>query len=407
MFKFKIRPSTAAIAISLCLIGTDAFAINGLLFYGLGARNRAMGGAGAAAALDTSTILINPAGLSDIGTSADLGVHALRAQRDLDTSDAVNGAVVNKAAGKQKSKQEVYLTPFSGISYKPENSKWAFGGIIAGVAGEGAKYRNSRTVPGQAGGYDTSSFLFIIKGIPAVSYDVNDKLTVGAALHINIAMFSTDLATATLAQTAGDGKLEIAYGYGAQVGATYDINSTWSVGGSYTTRQIFENFGDYKDLIPNFRLPPEMRLGFAYHATDKLLLTTDYKWIGWEEIELFGNKPTEGGFGWRDQNTFGIGLQYTANSKWIGRAGYNYGKSPIRQDSAFANALVPTVYEKHLSLGGEYRLNKNNSIALSVVRTFPNSVKDNGSGDLFSQLGQGTEISYEGWDADVQWTVNF
>ncbi len=407
MLKLKIRPSTAAIAISLSIIGTDAFAINGLLFYGVGARNRAMGGAGAAAALDTSTIIINPAGLGDIGSTADLGIHALRAQRELQTGDATNAAIVNTAAGNQQSKQSLYLTPTSGISYQPENSKWTFGGMIAGVAGEGAKYNNSRTVIGQAGGYDTSSFLFIIKGIPAVSYDVNDKLTVGAGIHVNVALFSTDLATATLAQTAGDGKLEIAYGYGAQIGATYDINDQWSVGGSYTTKQIFEDFGDYVDLIPNFRLPPELRLGFAYRPTDKLLLTTDYKWIGWEQISLFDDEPTKGGFGWRDQHTFGIGLQYTLNSRWIGRAGFNYGKSPIRDDNTFANALVPTVYEKHLALGAEFRLNKNNSIALSAVRTLENSVKDDGSGDLFSQLGQGTEIEYDGWDVDVQWTVNF
>lgn len=407
MFKFKIRPSTAAIAISLSIIGTDAFAINGLLFYGVGARNRAMGGAGGAAALDTSTIIINPAGLSDIGNSADLGVHLLRARRELDTTDAINPGFVNTSARKQQSKQSMYLTPTSGISYQPENSKWTFGGMIAGVAGEGGKYNNSRTVAGQAGGFDTTSFLFVIKGIPAVSYDVNDKLTVGAGLHINAALFSADIATGNLTETKGAGLLEIAYGYGAQVGATYDINDQWSVGGSYTTKQIFEDFGEYKDLIPQFRLPPEARLGFAYRPTDKLLLTTDYKWIGWEQIALFDKKPSEGGFGWRDQHTVGAGIQYTLNSRWIGRAGVNYGKSPIRKDSTFANALVPAVYETHAALGGEYRLNKNNSIALSVVRTFSNAVKDDGSGDIFSQLGEGTEIKYHAVDFDVQWTVNF
>lgn len=406
MFKRKI-PSAAALALSLSFIASDALAINALIFYGLGARNRAMGGAGAAAPLDTTTILTNPAGLSDVGSSADLGVHVLQAQRTLDTGAATNPGFVNTAAGEQQSKQEYYVTPTAGIAFQPERSRWTVGGLIAGVAGEGAKYNNSRTLAGQAGGFDTSSFLFIIKGIPAVSYEVNDKLTVGAGVHVNIALFSTDIATAALTETQGRGLLDIAYGIGAQVGAMYDINDQWSVGISATSKQYFEEFGEYDDLIPNFRLPPEVRVGFAYRPIAKVLLALDYKWIGWETIALFDDDPTKGGFGWRDQHSISAGAQYEFTPKIIGRLGFNYARSPVRKDNTFANALVPVVYEKHIAAGGEYRFDKTNSIALSVVRTLPNSVRDNGSGDLFSQLGNGTQIGYDGWDFDLQWTVRF
>lgn len=406
MLRLRTASATAAVVTSLLLTAGNAFAINGLLFYGLGAKNRAMGGAGAAAALDTSTILINPAGLSDIGRTADLGAHLLRARRNMDTTNA-NPLIVNTAAGDQQSKQEYYMTPFSGLAYKADDSKWSFGGMIAGVAGEGASYNQSRTQAGAAGNYDKQSFLFIIKGIPAVAYDVTDKLTVGAGVHINAALFSADIATATLAQTEGDGRLEIAYGVGAQVGATYDINERWSVGGSVTSKQYFEDFGLYVDLIPNFRLPPEARIGLSYKPTPKLLLAADYKWIGWEEVALFNDKPTEGGFGWKNQHVINLGAQYGINSAWIVRAGFNYAYTNIKEESTFANALVPTVYETHLAAGAEYRIGKHNSIAFSVVRTLPNSQTDDGSGDTFSQLGKGTKIGYDGWDADLQWSINF
>ncbi|MGN2393189.1 OmpP1/FadL family transporter [Pelomicrobium sp. G1] len=395
---------------------SEAFAINGLLFYGLGAKNRAMGGAGAAAPLDTSTVLINPAGLSHIENSADIGVHFLNARRFLDTSNGrgiAQGGVVNTAPGKQDSDQDIYVTPFSGLSYRPAGSRWTFGATVAGVAGEGAQYGQPRIDPSlltpPGANYDTSSFLFIIKGIPAVSYAVTDQLSVGVGVHINAALFSTDSALGQpgFPQTQGDGRLEIAYGIGGQVGVMYKIDRQWAVGASFTSPQVFTDFGRYEDIIPNFKLPPEVRVGAAYRPTDKLLLALDYKWIGWTQVGLFDRLPSEGGFGWRDQHTVGAGVQYDWSQALTVRAGVNYGRTPLRDNVIFANALVPVVYETHLALGGEYRFDKRTSLSFSVVRTLRNTQTDNGTGDLFSQLGSGTRIGYNGWDADIQWSLKF
>lgn len=412
-----IRKSVVAILLAapIALSTSDALAINGLLFYGLGAKNRAMGGAGAAAPLDTSTVLINPAGLSYIENSADIGVHFLNARRFLDTSSGrspAEGGVVNTAAGKQESDQDIYVTPFSGLSYRPAGSRWTFGATIAGVAGEGAQYSQPRIAPSLLSpprNYDTETFLFIIKGIPAVSYAVTDQLSIGMGAHINVALFSTDLALGQpgFPQTQGDGRLEIAYGIGGQVGAMYKINRQWAVGASLTSPQVFTDFGRYEDIIPNFKLPPEMRIGVAYRPTDKLLLALDYKWIGWTQIDLFDKLPSEGGFGWRDQHTVGAGVQYDWNQALTIRAGVNYGRTPLRDNVVFANALAPVVYETHLALGGEYRFDKKTSLSFSLVRTLRNAQTDNGTGDLFSQLGSGTRIGYNGWDADIQWSLRF
>lgn len=405
------RPTGLALVtgVLLLLVAGDAMALNGLLFYGVGARNRAMGGAGAAAPLDTSTILINPAGLSRIGTSTDIDMHVLDARRFLDTSGS--GPILDTAAGRQESGQTIYVTPFGGLSYKAPGSRWAFGVILAGVAGEGASYNHPRinpsllTPPGST--YDTSSFLFIIKGIPAVSYDVTDRLSVGVGIHINVAMFSSDLALGKsgFPENSARGRLAVSYGIGVQTGALYKINNQWSVGGSFTSPQWFTPF--YRDLLPNFELPPEVRVGVAYRPTQKLLLALDYKWIGWSTVDLFGKLPTQGGFGWRDQHTIAAGVQYHFNRHWTGRMGLNYGRSPIPKDMTFANAIVPTVYETSLAVGGEYHFNKITSVAVSVVRTLPTQQSDTGKGDKFSQLGKGTTIGYNGWDADLQWTVKF
>ena len=418
----KLKRFMLIVTIAVSVIATDAFAINGLIFYGVGPRNRAMGGANGALPVDTSTILTNPAGLGKIGTRADIGAHWLKAERfrDLSGTDPSIG-VANTAAGNEDSGQTVYITPFSGLSFKADDSKWAFGATIAGVAGEGAQYTSPRLnpallTPGQT--YDTESFLFVLKAVPAVSYDWSDDLTLGMGLQISAAFFSGDFAVPTpsatpaaFPQTEGRGKLEISYGYAVQVGAIYDINEQWSIGAAYQNKTRFEEFGPYGDVIPDFELPPEFRVGLAWHVTPKLDLTLDYKWIGWEEIRLFDNKPTEGGFGYVDQHTIGMGMQYAYRPNIILRSGINYGRSPVREDVVFANSLAPTVYQTSVAVGGEYKFGTEKhkqSIATSLVYKLGHTEKDDGSGDLFSQVGKGTRIGYRsGFDADIAWSIEF
>lgn len=418
----KFNPMVMSISIALSVVATDALAINGLIFYGVGPRNRAMGGANGALPVDTSTILTNPAGLGKIGTRVDMGAHWLKAERfrDLSGTDS-NIGVANTASGNESSGQTVYITPFSGLSYKADDSKWAFGATIAGVAGEGAQYDTPRLnpallTPGQT--YDTESFLFVLKAVPAVSYDWSDDLTIGAGFQISAAFFSGDFAVPTpsatptsFPQTDGRGKLEISYGFALQVGAIYDINEQWSIGGAYQTITEFEEFGPYGDVIPKFQLPPELRLGVAWHLTPKLDLTLDYKWIGWEQIDIFDNKPTEGGFGYVDQHTIGAGIQYAYTPNIILRGGVNYGRSPVREDVVFANSLAPTVYQTSVAGGLEYKFGNEKhrqSIATSLVYKLGHTEKDDGSGDLFSEVGEGTRIGYKsGFDADIAWSIEF
>ena len=387
-------------------------AINGLLLYGIGPRNRAMGGANCAAPVDTSTVLINPAGIGALGKSADLGAHLLYAT-----------GFANSAAGHQDSGQKYYLTPFAGISYKGECSSFGVGGLLAGVAGEGAKYdlprinpdvlkvRNGSATVSETGDiYDTSSFLFIIKAIAGVSYNICQDLTLGVGIHINQALFSADIAIAKpdgIFETNGDGRLDVAYGGGFSLGILYEMSECFSLGAAFTSPQWFEEFGRYVDLVPNFRLPPQVRAGLAFKPLCRLLLTADYKWIGWEAVGLFDKQPTQGGFGWKDQHTIGVGAQYTFCAPLIARLGYNYGRSPIQPDVVFANALIPAIYESHLAGGLELMLGCQNSIAASVVYTFPTKKVDNGRGDLFSQLGKGTVMKYHAIDVDIAWKVVF
>ncbi len=75
------------------------------------------------------------------------------------------------------------------------------------------------------------------------------------------------------------------------------------------------------------------------------------------------------------------------------RLGYNYGRSPVRKDVLFANALSPLMAEHHLGLGFGYDLSERFSVDFGWVHTFTKTLTDDGSGDTFSQGGKGTTAS--------------
>ena len=160
-------------------------------------------------------------------------------------------------------------------------------------------------------------------------------------------------------------------------------------------------------MIPGFEPPPEIRCGVAYSPTDWLRLTADYKFINWEDIGLFERLPSRGGFGWHNQHTIGLGMEAWITPRLIGRLGWNYGKSPIDSDVVFANALVPAIYASHFGGGVEIKLHESHSLALSAIHTFRAQMSDDGSGDLFSQLGEGIGIDYRALDIDATWTIRF
>jgi long-chain fatty acid transport protein len=57
------------------------------------------------------------------------------------------------------------------------------------------------------------------------------------------------------------------------------------------------------------------------------------------------------GFGWTDQTVYKLGFIYDYSDDLTLRAGYNYGKSPVRNDQLVFSALAPGIVEKHYSIG--------------------------------------------------------
>jgi long-chain fatty acid transport protein len=78
--------------------------------------------------------------------------------------------------------------------------------------------------------------------------------------------------------------------------------------------------------------------------------------------------------GWDDQTVFAVGVAFKANDRINLRAGFNYGESPIDEDNADYNMILPAVVEQHYTVGGDYRLDDNWDIGFHYMYVPENTV---------------------------------
>lgn len=224
------------LAVSL-LAAESAHALNGAQLTGFTAVNESLGGTGVARPQEISTILVNPAGLTELPLMANFNILVAFPKSQMDTSAAAAG----NAAGLVTSNDDPVVLPGGGVSVPtPWLGEKLFLGIgIIPVAGFSLDYATSRLSAAiTANTYDTHTFYGLFKVAPAVAYRISPKWSVGLALHIDHAQLETNSAvpgvfTPTTGVDRGDG----AFGIGAGVGVLYKPLDILSVGLSYTTEQ--------------------------------------------------------------------------------------------------------------------------------------------------------------------------
>ena len=306
----------------------------------------------------------------------------------------------NGDTGYVSSRANFFTVPEIGITNRI-NDQVVVGIAAYGVSGMGTDYRNKD--PRLANMHTTLQFMRII---PAISYQINPNLSVGVG--IDLAWGSLDMGATLCANrmnsatcwNAGGGQSS-SYGIGAQIGIGYKIGDL-TVGFNYQSpvsmkyKHVFDsnNDGSYEDL--KLQQPQEVAVGLGYKVMPNLKVGLDLRWINWSDAD--GYKQ----FKWKDQTVVAIGGEYQVSPSLKLRAGYNYGKSPIRSYSGL-NGMMPTntipnfvqpfsdfnvqwfnligfpaITEHHISLGGSYQFTKNFAVDLAYVHAFEKKVESSG-----------------------------
>jgi long-chain fatty acid transport protein len=320
-------------------------------------------------------------------------------------------------SGYVSSRANFFTVPEIGITNRI-NDQVVVGIAAYGVSGMGVDYRNKD--PLLSNMHTTLQFMRII---PAVSYQVNPNLSVGVGL--DLAWGSLDMG-ATMPHNAGGGQSS-SYGVGAQLGIGYKVGDL-TVGFNYQSpvsmkyKHVFDSNNDrvYEDL--KLQQPQEIAAGIGYRVLPNLKVGLDLRWINWSKAD--GYKQ----FKWKDQTVIAIGGEYQVNPALKLRAGYNYGKSPIRSysglngtnqtnnipnlasqftdfDVQWFNLIgFPAITEHHITLGGSYQFTKNFAVDLAYVHAFEKKVESTGTGPGGMPLLAGAKNSQNEVGIALRWS---
>jgi long-chain fatty acid transport protein len=384
----KVLSSAAILAVA-----GSAMATNGDNMIGVTPASEAMGGLGVGMPIGSvDSIFRNPAWMnSEKGFTVSFGGILFMP----DVKARYSGSTLGDT-GYVSSRANFFTVPEIGITNRI-NDQVVVGIAAYGVSGMGVDYRNK---DGRLANMHTS--LQFMRIIPAVSYQVNPNLSVGVGLDLawgSLDMGATMRDNLNNLYNAGGGQSS-SYGIGAQLGIGYKIGDL-TVGFNYQSpismkyKHVFDSNNDkiFEDL--KLQQPQEVAAGIGYKVLPNLKVGLDLRWINWSDAD--GYKQ----FKWKDQTVIAVGGEYQVNPALKLRAGYNYGKSPIRSYSGLsgtnANTIpslaqpfpdfnvqwfnligFPAITEHHITLGGSYQFTKNFAVDLAYVHAFEKKVESSG-----------------------------
>lgn len=371
------------VVVFFIVFSATSYATNGTNLIGIGSTSRSMGGVGIAHPLDPiAAVFANPAAMC-FGPYCPGSAFNFDGTLFMPKVDAkVTG--LSPTPLKADSDRKVYAIPAIGIS-SPISRDLRFGLAAYGVSGLGVDYRDT-SVP------SVNTQLMIMKFSPNIAYMINDSLSVGLGLHIDYS--SLDLGEGT----------SFNYGYGVQLGTIFRPTNNIYIGAIYISPQNVDhqNVADLdldgtKDDL-ELESPQQAGLGIAFLPLNgKLLIEANARWVNWSDAKGYKD------FDWRDQWVYAIGVQIKPAKNLALRAGYNYGKNPVKTNDNFDGASVinlqgksvnrfqyeylriigfPAVVEHHVTAGVGYEISKSLILNLGYKHAFKKTIKETGLGGI-------------------------
>ncbi len=211
---------------------------------------------------------------------------------------------------------------------------------------------------------------------------INDALSIGAGVRL-------ELATGEFTSLAATEQIRFGRGYGLgagyQLGLHYRIMPDVTFGLGYRSPTWFQDvFGSHtsasmtndwqllsptrppihlgRALVDNLVLPQKVLAGLAWQVNDRLRLSTEGRWINYENSSMYKakydlNYPARARLnsiiGYRDQFAVMAGAEYKLDACWTVGGGYHWAANPISSRAFLPIADMIVVH--HLTTGLTYR----------------------------------------------------
>jgi long-chain fatty acid transport protein len=310
----SIRKSTVFVCLAAGLGGAGvAQATNGYQLIGVGAYQKSLGGAVTANPGSAMTAISNPAGMARIGRRADFSMEAFMPERHVDFT--ATGGEESKSSMDMYGVPAIGWTApvgdrddlwFGGGMYGTSGMGVDYASTFMVPAGAMG--------PNPDMYWDGYSNIMLWQMAPTVAWDVDERLTVGASLNINYQ--SVAFKQRVMGDTTADGQGDLlvqnfdlsrassAFGFGVSLGVLFDVNDRLTVGAAYKSKQVFSDLeynlaqgdigelnmgtGEYEGAPAGvYRLgldfPQQLAVGLAFRATPQVTVSADLKWINWSD----------------------------------------------------------------------------------------------------------------------------
>lgn len=354
-----------AVVAALALGATSAFATNGDSMIGQAAQSRAMGGVGIAKSFGAASGLANPALLNSVKKS-EMTAALTAFMPDV----AARADYAGNSGTFTDSDADFSLIPEFFYATRSSN-ELVYGVTVAGTAGMGTDYDDNSAAQANVAGMQSE--LALLKIAVPVSYQMG-ALTLGVAPVLQYGTLAISNAAASK-----DSASDMTLGY--EVGAAYDVTSDLTVGAVYKSKLHMQYENILSTSITNFGAaafvtsgdnldqPAEYGVGAAY-SMGASTLAVDYKRIEWGSANGYKD------FGWIDQDVYSVGYEYAGKDYAI-RLGYNYAKSPIKEQTGntHGDAVInffnlsgfPGIVESHYTCGLGYNMSDDLSLDLAII----------------------------------------
>ena len=395
-----------------------AWSTEGLRLEGYGAVSRAMGGTALAQDVGVAGMMVNPATLSMApeGRRFSLGADVITA--DIVNEDLTTGEQVRSSDRGQN--RGPYVAPQ--IGYTVNRGDWAFGVGAFALGGLGTEYGSdsflSDGTSGTATGLENSSRLLVVDIPFALSFRVNESLSIGATvdavwsgMNLNLLLGANQVGSliadgrvsgsllgtlATLPALDGahlsftrEHPLSSgadAWGVSGRLGLSWRASDNTRVGAAYNFGTRLNDLqGDAVltavDLvagqipikgrvdIADFQMPASLGVGVTHELRDHWRVSLDVSRVFWRDVlkDIHVGFTSDGGDdlnlvlpqNYKDQTIVAFGSAYSIGD-WVLRAGYRHGTEVVPDRDLFVT--LPVTPTRILSTGFSYRLSTRSQI---------------------------------------------
>jgi long-chain fatty acid transport protein len=393
----RIRSLYGLITLLAALAAPGGVQAQGLLLPGGGAAHLSMGGASTATPVDAIGALYwNPAAIGRLGRS-EVALGGAFTFPNFYVDTAAPG-LFGQRTGRTRSDSGVGVTSNLGVVYQPEEGPMTFGLGMNTLGGGGINFPGDVNNPllsgvGPLGNVQgpISANMALVQLAPTAAYKVTDRLVVGAGPTVTIAMTSFDpafFAPPDDANGDGIGTFPTAthsrpfWGGGVRAGLVYSVTDQLDVGFGYTSPQWFETWkyyarnelGQPRTLTLDATVPAIYSWGVSYRATEKLLLSTDLRYVDYANSQLYGTPLSEGGLGWKSVFVAAAGARYQATERAALSVGYVFNENPIPSVGTLFNVQSPLITQHMVTVGTTVNVTDSISTSLGYAYGFNNSL---------------------------------